>query len=511
MFEKDIRAEVRKQLKKEFPNWHTLSRKEKKTVSRAVLEEIVNSYDFDKQIETPIHELLGIEEQVSTSGIMTLEEMTYFIENHYTNLLFPLRYNKSHPTYIRDEELRIIDELIDDQIINKILSYEGYTPSMRDFSPSTFLRAELLKAIKYPEISYRKFCGDDKEYKDCKKTSPYIGMSQKENRCFIGLPLVRQQMISHVQLCQFRKSLTFSQNINLMVYILHQFKQKGFLGSEDLYFVDSTELATDNGQLLATIKVKGKKIRIYTDLDCDCGKRRKKRDKSVYVVGYRLHTIAAINPRTGLSYPLLSLLAPANHHDSNFLKPLIALGQAIGLDIKFITADEAYSDGSGDLFEETGVHLVKPPCSKVSMPENVNSETMQVTLDDLCEIPMDYIGVEDGCHEFKCGACPGECFRASNCPQFRQIPIDKGHFQRVIHGSDSVSKAIDIRKNGERPFNLLKNREGLEPVRVRSQHGLYARCTFATMATLLLEIAGTRKKEKKKKQEQMELPLAVGF
>jgi hypothetical protein len=32
----------------------------------------------------------------------------------------------------------------------------------------------------------------------------------------------------------------------------------------------------------------------------------------------------------------------------------------------------------------------------------------------------------------------------------------------------AVSKAIDIRKNGERPFNLLKKREGLEQVRVRS-------------------------------------------
>jgi len=32
------------------------------------------------------------------------------------------------------------------------------------------LRAELLKAIKYPEISYRKFSGDDKAYKGHKET-----------------------------------------------------------------------------------------------------------------------------------------------------------------------------------------------------------------------------------------------------------------------------------------------------------------------------------------------------
>jgi hypothetical protein len=70
-----------------------------------------------------------------------------------------------------------------------------------------------------------------------------------------------------------------------------------------------------------------------------------------------------------------------------------------------------------------------------------------------------------------------------------------------------VSKALDIRKNGERPFNLLKKREGLEQVRVRSHHGVVVRTTFTTLATLLLELAGTRR-TKKVKQKQIELPLA---
>jgi len=74
-----------------------------------------------------------------------------------------------------------------------------------------------------------------------------------------------------------------------------------------------------------------------------------------------------------------------------------------------------------------------------------------------------------------------------------------------------VAKAIEIRKNGERPFNLLKHREGLEPIRVRSQHALFVRSTIATMATLLLEIAGTRKKKDKKKTKAEQLPIAAGF
>ena len=182
---------------------------------------------------------------------------------------------------------------------------------------------------------------------------------------------------------------------------------------------------------MASIEINGKKIRIYNDIDCDCGKRRNKRDKSVYVVGYRVHTLAAINAKTGHSFPLISLLAPANHHDSNFLVLLIKLGKAIGLDLKLITADEAYHDNEGTLLKETGVHLITPPKAKVSIPENVDIETMQVTCHDMCTIPMEHMGVEEQGHEFKCGATAGECPYADNCHQYRFIPLDGGFFQRI--------------------------------------------------------------------------------
>jgi hypothetical protein len=243
-------------------------------------------------------------------------------------------------------------------------------------------------------------------------------------------------------------------------------------------------------------------------VDCDCGTRRQKQDKSIYVVGYRLHTLSAINAQTGHSIPLISLLAPANHHDSHFLSPLVQLAKAIGLELKLVTADEAYHDNDGVLYEQNGVHLIKPPSSKVSLPANVDSDTLQVRLDELCEIPMQYIGIEEQGHEFKCGAESSQCARASICPQFRHIGFDNGCFQRLLYGSDAVLKALDIRKNGERPFNLLKKREGLEQVRVRSQHGLVAKSTFTTMATLLLEIAGTRRKTKAKQVQKKLLEAA---
>jgi hypothetical protein len=368
------------------------------------------------------------------------------------------------------------------------------------------LRAELLKVVKYPEISYRKFCGDDKAYKGHKDHSPYIGMDNKQNRAFIGLPLNRKQMLSHVQMCQFRSSLTFAQLVNLTVYILYHLRDTGIFDDALVHCVDSSELPIDRQQLLATLKIKGKKIRIYDDIDCDCGVRRKKRDKSVYVIGYRMHTLTAINPKTGHSIPLISLLAPANHHDSHFLSPLVRLGKAIGLDLKLITADEAYHDNDGSLFEQSGVYLVKPPDSKVCLPDNVDRDTLQVTFDDLCDVPMNYIGIEEQGHEFKCAAQPGQCPRSELCAKYRHIDFDNGYFQRILYGSDTVSKALDIRKNGERPFNLLKKREGLEQVRVRSHHGVVVRTTFTTLATLLLELAGTRR-TKKVNQKQIELPL----
>ena len=508
MHHKDIKAIIRKQLKTNCRDWKRLKKREKKEIAQKVLEEVLTDYDFKKEVETDKLELLGIEEQKLTAGMMDLYEMARFIESHENDVLFSLNRIRRDPLCLKDKELIFIDNLLDDTIINRLLSYDGFTPSMREFFPSNLLRAELLKSIKYPEISYRKFCGEDKTYQGHKEINSYIGLENKQNRIFIGLPLNKKKMISHVQMSQFRASLSFEQLVNLTVYILYHFQQHGFLDGRMVHCVDSTELAVDCQALLAKFKVNGRNIRIYCDIDCDCGKRRNKRDKSVYVVGYRMHTLTAINAETGQSFPLISLLAPANHHDSHFLGPLVNIGKAIGLDLQLITADEAYHDNGGKIYEESGVPLAKPPSSNVCLPENVDKETLQVMCDDFCEIPMEYVGIEEIGHEFKCGAAFGECPSEAICPKFRHIPLDNGCFQRFIYGSESVSKALEIRKNGERPFNLIKKREGLDQVRVRSQHGLVSRATFTTMATLLLEMSGTRRK---KKTKQMSFLEAVGF
>jgi hypothetical protein len=509
MHKKDIKAQVRKQLKTKFPNWHRLTKKEKKSIAQKVLDEVATGYDYPKMIETPVPELIGLSDQLPTKGILTINQMGEFVEAHQTDVLIRL-YGKhmTHPA-IKDIELQIIDSLIDDRIVNKLLAPDGYTPASRCLFPCNMLRAEILKAAKYPEISYRKFCGDDKRYENHKATSPYIGMENKQNRAFIGLALNRKEMINHVQMSQFRSSLSFTQMINLNVYFLYLLQSKEMLDPFNVHFIDSTELAVDRQHLLAKFKIGKQNIRIYDDIDCDCGKRRKKRDKSIYVVGYRLHALAAINPDNGQSIPLISVLAPANHHDSHFMLPLIKLGQAIGLDLKLITADEAYHDKDGSLLEQTGVHVITPPNQKVILPSNVESETRQVTCHDFCEIAMDYVGSDSQGHEFKCAAQPGQCPRMPVCPQYRRIDLDSGCFQSIPHATEGISKAIDLRKNGERSFNLLKNREGLEYVRVRGQHNILAQSIFTTVATLLIEMAGTRKGAQSKQQQQLELSSAA--
>ena len=478
MHHKNIKVMVKRQLKKDHPNWRSLTKKEKKELAKQVTDAVVGDYNFNQDIDTPLEELIGIDNQVINEDIMTLDEMNAMVDDFYKNSVIDVRNIKKLRVNLKDPQLKFIDNLLDNSIINRLLSYQGFTPSMRKLMPSDFLRAELLKAIKYPQITYRRYCTDE-----------YLGLDRKENREFIGLPLHKKQMIDHTQLSKFRNSLTFAQNVNLLVYILSGFFRSGILSGYILHSVDSTELFNDIARPLFTTTIRNKKIRVYEDLDCDCGKRRNKRNKNQYFIGYRLHTLTVIDAKTGHSFPLVSLVSAGNHHDSHFLKPLTQLAQAMGIDIKLITADEAYHDKDGSVYEETGVTLVTPPSADTKLPENVDPETYSVTLDDMCETPMLRLGCTTGGHEYKCNAAVGECPRSASCLQSRIVPFDNGVFQRiVIDGNEQAEQAIDIRKNSERPFNLLKHREGLEEIRVRSQPALISKCAITTMATLLLEM-----------------------
>ena len=499
MHEKNIRLIITKQLKSSLPGWKKMTRKSKKELTQAIMDEVVNNYDYSQALDIPIEELTGVDGQSPSGGIRNLLEMAAYIENFHSDNLFDFDNRKKPYPEIVDQELQFVDQLLDNPIINSLIAPDGYSAPHREIQPYQLFRMELLKIIKYPEISYRKFCSDE-----------YFGRERKQNRRFIRLPLNTKDQVDHTELCHFRSGLRFNQLMNVLVYFLHHFYKAGCLEKMVIHGVDSTELPSEINYPLCTVKVKGKKIRIYSDPDCDCGKRRNKRDKSYFVIGYRLHTLTAINPSTGHSFPLVSIVGAANHHDSLFLKPLIKLAQALGIDIKLITADQAYHDSDGSVLNETGVYVVAPASEKVKLPDNVLDSPLRVTCNDYCEIPMKILEASPEGHEFGCDATAGECMFESACPKSRMVNFDNGHFQPMSTFHGGSQEAIDIRKNCERPFNLMKKREGLEQTRVRSQHGVVVRSALTTIVTLVIEMAGTRHKPKKKDAGQKELFAAKG-
>jgi hypothetical protein len=495
MPEKDIKRLVIKQLKAKFPHWRRLTKKEKKALAEQAIIEVMADYDPQQTKQVPLHELTNMPEL--PSGIIPLPDMAAYIANLNANLL-PFT-NKTHYRHLSDPELRFIDALLDDRVLNSLIAPPGYSPAMRQVSPAQLFRAELLKALRYGDMSYRQYC-----------RLMINNLENKTVRSFIHLPLHKKIFLHHSQLSEFRNQLTIAQMLNLMVYATHLLLQR-FKPPQSWQVcgVDSSDLASSCGPApLATLTVGAKKVRIYSELDADCGKRRKKRNKSEYFVGYRLHSLVALDLHTGHHYPLLSLVAPANHHDNLFLPQLVAMAQAMGLPVQVITADAAYGDAvqNQQLKQGHGVTVITPASQQVKTPAQM--ERGQVFCDEYCEIPMRYLGTSRTGHEFGCDAAPHECWRAPVCPQGREIPFDAGHFGQLPDIFPEVERLLGLRKHMERAYNLFKHRAGLEHLRLKSQHAVQAAATMAQLATVFATLAAQRRlaaKEKRPKQ----LPLAA--
>jgi hypothetical protein len=491
---KTIKAEIRKQLKK-IRGWNSLSKKEKRKLVLSVIEEVISRSHNGGFSGVELHEQLQI--QPVPSGVMAIEEMKRFITGVNTHIIFlPDRRKSWHLTH----ELSVIDSLLDDTVLNALLAPSGYTPSKREKTPAMLFRAELLKSLYYAEMSYRKFC-----------TLEVNDLERKRNRAFIGLDLRRAEKIHHTELSAFRLNMTWKQQLNILVYFLTHFFDSGPGKRSFYYALDGTDLAAKMvSHPLATIKVdldgKEEHISIYSQYDTDCGERRNKSDRSKFFVGYKVHTLSVLNPITGKAYALLSVVTGANHHDSNFLAPMVMLGKALGLDIRFMVADEAYD--AADLAEIPDVRLVTSPRSKVSLPRDVAVEQgiPHVFCHQECETPMDWIGRDKQEHEFHCAATLGACPHELQCPRFRVLPVDNGYFGHIPRTEVWLSAVDDTRKHCERPFNLIKHRNGIDRITVKSQHAVQVVQTTATIAILLLEIVRFREKTQEV-YTQIEIPL----
>ena len=165
-----------------------------------------------------------------------------------------------------------------------------------------------------------------------------------------------------------------------------------------------------------------------------------------------------------------------------------------------ITADEGYLDPEQNeqINQEYGVRVITAASEKVNLPEHVDVKTRAVYMDGNCEIPMRYLGRTEIGHEYGCN--DQDCFHAPLCPRYREIPLDSGYFGQIPEQVAGVNEVVEVRKHMERCFNLAKHREGLEPLRVKSQRSTLVAATFSHMATLLLEIVETRKTPKKEER-----------
>ncbi|MDT8336141.1 MAG: hypothetical protein RQ753_10630 [Desulfurivibrionaceae bacterium] len=117
MHHKNIKLIVRKQLKKQFPNWRRLPRKIKKEMAGKVLAEVTGEYDFTQEIKAPVHELLAIETQLPGKGIISLDEMARFIDAINNSKIMKFSDLKRSAKHMDDEELQFIHGLIDDGVM----------------------------------------------------------------------------------------------------------------------------------------------------------------------------------------------------------------------------------------------------------------------------------------------------------------------------------------------------------------------------------------------------------
>ncbi|WYD79303.1 MAG: hypothetical protein V8K32_08260 [Candidatus Electrothrix gigas] len=123
MHNKNIKRIVQKELKKNYPNWNRLNRKTKKEISRKVLAQVAGEYDFKQKISASSDALLGVEQQVQTKGIISLDQMADIVNESKNNNIIKLCGESRFAKYIKDEELRFIDQLLDNEIINRLLAY----------------------------------------------------------------------------------------------------------------------------------------------------------------------------------------------------------------------------------------------------------------------------------------------------------------------------------------------------------------------------------------------------
>ncbi len=499
---KAIRNSILFQIEKDYPFFNRLKRREKRRVLRKLCDATRQAMK-EKTLSLPSvsqAELLGL--GAIPKDILSIKEMGCFIEDRKRSVIrleSPVRKRA-----IQDPVLRFLDKILDDRAIDHLLAPAGMTPSKRQWMPSRLLRMELLRTARFGEWSVRKFC-------------QYISsIARKEERAFCRLSLHKLEMCDHSRLSTFRSSLTFEMRVNLMLYIVHHFLASGHLGKKLIHMMDSTDVSMPiKDEPIEKLKMPdGSYIRFYGDLLSDTGARRRKRDKLNLFTGYRMHTLCVGDMETGIAFPLLSLAISANHNDNQMLLLFTKLAQSLGLNIKVLAVDEGYlgAPKHEKLRLEHGILSLTKPSKVPLCPDHVDPETGDVFATHLCETPMRWRGydVEETAHLFKCNEENANCMWSVRCPKERLLPIDTGLFGTVPWCYPAAKQIVAARKITERPFNLMKHVDGLEPCRMRNHTTLSAQIVFTQIVGIAKVMAGQRGNAHKPKPHTQEvLPIAA--
>ena len=91
-------------------------------MAKQVLEEVMSGHDFSSAVAAPLHELTGVPEV--PAGVIPLSDMEKFISGTRSGLLdFKRSWSQKR---IKAPELKTIDALLDDRVIDRLLAYDGY-------------------------------------------------------------------------------------------------------------------------------------------------------------------------------------------------------------------------------------------------------------------------------------------------------------------------------------------------------------------------------------------------
>ena len=143
MQKKDIKRLVIKQLKTKFPYWWHLTKKQKKTSAEEALNDVKASCEPKQVMPVPFHELTNM--PALPGGIIPLAEMGKFIETRVCNLL-PF-VSRCYQRNLDDQELRLIDRLLDNRMLNDLLASPIYAPATRQVSPAQLIGTDRTKDL----------------------------------------------------------------------------------------------------------------------------------------------------------------------------------------------------------------------------------------------------------------------------------------------------------------------------------------------------------------------------